>query len=122
VPNAVAPEFKVVLVGDGGVGKTTLLRKHRTGEFAEKYVPTMGATVHRLEFRTNRDPVIFNCWDTAGQEAMGGLRDGILGGVGQEQLSAGAAVPPPGAPARWRRHAGLRDGTRANTAGGSAWS
>jgi GTP-binding nuclear protein Ran len=75
-PSAVTPEFKVLLVGDGGVGKTTLLRKHLTGKFAEKYVPTMGATVHRLQFRTTRGPIIFNCWDTAGQERMGGLRDG----------------------------------------------
>ena len=32
------PEFKLVLVGDGGVGKTTFVKRHLTGEFEKKYV------------------------------------------------------------------------------------
>lgn len=34
------PEFKLVLVGDGGVGKTTFVKRHMTGEFEKKYVGT----------------------------------------------------------------------------------
>ena len=30
-------EFKLVLVGDGGVGKTTFVKRHKTGEFEKKY-------------------------------------------------------------------------------------
>ena len=33
-----APEFKLILVGDGGVGKTTFVKRHLTGEFEKKYV------------------------------------------------------------------------------------
>ena len=32
------PRFKLILVGDGGVGKTTFVKRHRTGEFEKKYV------------------------------------------------------------------------------------
>lgn len=32
------PEFKLILVGDGGVGKTTFVKRHLTGEFEKKYV------------------------------------------------------------------------------------
>ena len=32
--------------------------------------------VHPLLFHTNRGPIRFNVWDTAGQEKFGGLRDG----------------------------------------------
>ena len=32
------PEFKMILVGDGGVGKTTFVRRHKTGEFEKRYV------------------------------------------------------------------------------------
>ena len=32
--------------------------------------------VHPLVFHTNRGPIRFNVWDTAGQEKFGGLRDG----------------------------------------------
>lgn len=47
VPQAAAPEvqFKLVLVGDGGVGKTTFVKRHLTGEFEKKYV---GAPLFRL--------------------------------------------------------------------------
>ena len=69
------PEFKLLLVGDGGVGKTTFVRRHLTGEFEKKYVATMGVEVHPLLFHTNRGPIQYNCWDTAGQEVYGGLRD-----------------------------------------------
>jgi len=70
------PEFKLVLVGDGGVGKTTLVKRHLTGEFEKKYIPTLGVEVHPLKFNTNCGPITFNVWDTAGQEKFGGLRDG----------------------------------------------
>jgi len=70
------PEFKLVLVGDGGVGKTTLVKRHLTGEFEKKYIPTLGVEVNPLKFVTQYGPIIFNVWDTAGQEKFGGLRDG----------------------------------------------
>lgn len=68
--------LQLVLVGDGGVGKTTFVKRHLTGEFEKKYVATLGVEVHPLVFHTNRGPIRFNVWDTAGQEKFGGLRDG----------------------------------------------
>ena len=35
------PEFKVILVGDGGCGKTTFVKRHLTGEFEKQYVATI---------------------------------------------------------------------------------
>ena len=69
------PQFKLVLIGDGGVGKTTFVKRHLTGEFEKKYVATVGAEVHPLKFSTNCGEILFNVWDTAGQEKYGGLRD-----------------------------------------------
>lgn len=68
--------FKVVLVGDGGTGKTTFVKRHKTGEFEKKYIATLGVEVHPLVFYTKYGPIEFNVWDTAGQEKFGGLRDG----------------------------------------------
>jgi len=79
--NPNAPKFKLVLVGDGGVGKTTFVKRHKTGEFEKKYIATMGVEVSSLRFFSNLGEVVFNCWDTAGQEKFGGLRDGYyIGG------------------------------------------
>jgi len=70
------PTFKLVLVGDGGTGKTTFVKRHMTGEFEKKYIATLGVEVHPLGFSTNLGKIIFDVWDTAGQEKFGGLRDG----------------------------------------------
>ncbi|XP_016930908.4 GTP-binding nuclear protein Ran-like [Drosophila suzukii] len=70
------PTFKCVLVGDGGCGKTTFVKRHMTGEFEKRYVSTLGVEVHPLIFHTNRGAIRFNVWDTAGQEKFGCLRDG----------------------------------------------
>ena len=75
------PEFKLVLVGDGGVGKTTFVKRHLTGEFEKRYIATLGVEVHPMPFFTTLGQVVFNVWDTAGQEKLGGLRDGYyIGG------------------------------------------
>jgi hypothetical protein len=56
------PTFKCVLVGDGGTGKTTFVKRHLTGEFEKKYVATLGVEVHPLVFNTNRGFIRFNVW------------------------------------------------------------
>jgi GTP-binding nuclear protein Ran len=72
----IVAEYKLVLVGDGGVGKTTFVKRHLTGEFEKKYIATLGVEVHPMVFHTNHGPIRLNVWDTAGQEKLGGLRDG----------------------------------------------
>ena len=67
---------KLVLVGDGGVGKTTFVKRHQTGEFEKKYIPTLCVQVSQLSFQTTSGVVLYNVWDTAGQERFGGLREG----------------------------------------------
>ena len=68
-------EFNLILVGDGGVGKTSFVKAHMTGEFEKKYVATLGSEVYPLTFHTNKGAIKFNCWDTAGQERYGELRE-----------------------------------------------
>lgn len=64
---------KVVLVGDGGVGKTTFLSRLRNCEFDPNYVATLGAEVYPIKIDSETN---FNVWDTAGQEKFSGLKEG----------------------------------------------
>lgn len=70
--------FKIALVGDGGVGKTTYLKRFLTGEFEKRYIPTVGAEIHdmgRLSLKVATDAhTRFEIWDTAGQEKYSGER------------------------------------------------
>lgn len=61
------PTYKLVLVGDGGVGKSTYIKRLLTGEFEKKWISTLGVEVHPLVFHTNYGPVRFNVSDCAGQ-------------------------------------------------------
>jgi GTP-binding nuclear protein Ran len=69
------PTFKLVLIGDGGVGKTTFTQRHATGHFQKTYIPTQGAVTTLVQFNTNYGPIRLNIWDTAGQEKHGELRE-----------------------------------------------
>ncbi|XP_063900868.1 uncharacterized protein LOC135120493 [Zophobas morio] len=74
------PHFKLLLVGDGCVGKTTFCKRHLTGEFETRYNATIGAEIHFLLFQTNLGPVQFEVWDTAGQDKFSAVREGYFAG------------------------------------------
>ena len=75
-------QFKLVLVGGAGVGKTSLVTKLLGGsKFVYKYNPTQGAVVTSIVFLTDKDELInFDIWDTAGVDKQGSLRDGYFVG------------------------------------------
>lgn len=70
--------IKLVILGDGGVGKTSLVRHHLTGQFNPMYLPTLGVEVTPIVFNTNKGVIKFNIWDTAGQEKYGGHQENYL--------------------------------------------
>ncbi|CAJ1353694.1 unnamed protein product [Effrenium voratum] len=72
------PEFKLLLLGDGQTGKTCFVQRHLSGEFPQVYRPTEGCEMRKLKVFTSQGPVLFNIWDTAGQEQFSGLRDGYF--------------------------------------------
>ncbi|TFY54479.1 hypothetical protein EVJ58_g8843 [Rhodofomes roseus] len=58
---------KLVIVGDGACGKTSLLCSFALGEFPKEYQPTIFEN-YVAEIRLDGKPVQLALWDTAGQE------------------------------------------------------
>lgn len=71
---ATAKRVKLVVVGDGAVGKTSLLIRFATGEFPNEYVPTVFENYTAQTKRPNGETVLLHLWDTAGQEDYDRLR------------------------------------------------
>ncbi|KAL0956230.1 hypothetical protein HGRIS_002386 [Hohenbuehelia grisea] len=64
---------KLVIVGDGACGKTSLLCSFALGEFPKEYQPTVFDN-YVAEIRLDDKPVQLALWDTAGQEEYERLR------------------------------------------------
>ncbi|KDQ11240.1 hypothetical protein BOTBODRAFT_35540 [Botryobasidium botryosum FD-172 SS1] len=64
---------KLVIVGDGACGKTSLLCSFATGEFPKEYEPTIFEN-YVAEIRLDGKAVQLALWDTAGQEEYERLR------------------------------------------------
>jgi GTPase SAR1 family protein len=58
---------KLVIVGDGACGKTSLLSSFALGEFPKEYQPTIFEN-YVAEIRLDGKAVQLALWDTAGQE------------------------------------------------------
>ncbi|CAL2036457.1 unnamed protein product [Caenorhabditis brenneri] len=60
--------FKVVLVGNAGVGKTCLVRKFTQGIFPPGQSATIGVDFMIKTVKVGNDKIKLQIWDTAGQE------------------------------------------------------
>ena len=62
------PEFKVIVVGDTAVGKTSIILRYRHDVYLPDHEPTVGASFITRTIQTPYGPANVNIWDTAGQE------------------------------------------------------
>ena len=66
-------EFKVVTVGESGVGKTAIIQRYSTGIFTQEEKPTIGSATVVCNIDIDGKNVKLNVWDTAGQEKFNSL-------------------------------------------------
>ncbi|EQB61493.1 rab family gtpase [Vairimorpha apis BRL 01] len=60
--------FKIIILGESNVGKTSIIRKYKTDEFQDSIMSTIGIDTVTKMININNQSVLLNIWDTAGQE------------------------------------------------------
>ena len=60
--------FKLIVIGDSGVGKSCLMLRVTTNEFMEEHDVTVGVEFGTLLLKIDDIKVKLQIWDTAGQE------------------------------------------------------
>ena len=65
--------MKIVILGDSGVGKTTILQQYLNGKVTGQSKPTIGADFSKKEILIDNTVVTLQIWDTAGQEKFQSL-------------------------------------------------
>ncbi|XP_074714889.1 ras-related protein Rab-9A isoform X2 [Strix uralensis] len=66
--------LKVILLGDGGVGKSSLMNRYVTNKFDAQLFHTIGVEFLNKELEVDGRFVTMQIWDTAGQERFRSLR------------------------------------------------
>ncbi|MCK5239605.1 MAG: GTP-binding protein, partial [Candidatus Thorarchaeota archaeon] len=67
-------QFKICLIGDGYVGKTSIRLKYLKGGFKRSYIPTLGVDFAQKSVQYDGIPTNMVIWDIAGQSLFENLR------------------------------------------------
>lgn len=73
--------YKVAIIGDGNVGKTTLLRRFATGMFQESRIMTIGVDFQTVNVKSGDLSFKLTVWDLAGQERFASFRENFYRGA-----------------------------------------
>ena len=66
--------FKITVIGDGGVGKSSLIKKYTKGSFKKEYIKTLGAQFSKYDEKIKGSAVKLFFWDIAGQAEFSFMR------------------------------------------------
>lgn len=66
-------KLKVVLLGEGKVGKTALVTRYCFGQVSETRQQTINASCSEKKIVVNNKELMLSIWDTAGQEIFNAI-------------------------------------------------
>ena len=76
---------KIVLLGDGGVGKTSLIRRFVVDQYSDDYITTVGTKVFKRSLSLGHDAaeveVSMQIWDVLGQKGYSGVQETAMKGA-----------------------------------------
>jgi len=67
--------LKIVLCGDGGVGKTAIRERYLGKGFMSQYLLTIGADFAMRDDKIGTTPIRYQIWDLAGQQRFDAVRE-----------------------------------------------
>jgi len=67
-------KWKIVVIGDPAVGKTSLMLRYTQKTFKELYIPTVGVQVSIKTVKIENHLCALNVWDIAGQQKFSNIR------------------------------------------------
>ncbi|KAG5508049.1 hypothetical protein GH5_07105 [Leishmania sp. Ghana 2012 LV757] len=73
--------LKIIILGDSGVGKTSLMHQYVNNVFDNRYKATIGADFLSKDVEVNGRVVTLQIWDTAGQERFQSLGSAFYRGA-----------------------------------------
>lgn len=65
--------FKIIIIGDSGVGKTCFLKRYTDNTFQSDYISTIGVDFKIKTTSVENEVVKLQLWDTAGQERFSAI-------------------------------------------------
>lgn len=76
---------KIVLLGDGGVGKTSLVRRYVVDQYSDDYITTIGTKVSKkslnLATPISEVEMVLQIWDVLGQKGYSGVQETAIKGA-----------------------------------------
>lgn len=80
-----ALKAKVVLLGDGGVGKTSLIRRFVVDQYSDDYITTVGTKVSKRSLSLGHPAaeveMTMQIWDVLGQKGYSGVQETAMKGA-----------------------------------------
>ncbi len=74
-------KWKVVMLGDFAVGKTSLVRRFVYDEFSDSYLTTVGVKVTKKDISVEQDNISLLLWDIAGSDRFSSVTPEYLRGA-----------------------------------------
>src|SRR5688572_15002663 len=76
---------KIVLLGDGGVGKTSLIRRFVVDQYSDGYITTIGTKVSKRSLNLGHPAaeveMAMQIWDVLGQKGYSGVQETAMKGA-----------------------------------------
>ncbi|MFW9904349.1 MAG: Rab family GTPase [Candidatus Thorarchaeota archaeon] len=85
--------YKIVLAGDVGVGKTSLINRFVTGYFTDDYKATIGVNIYTKQLFIDNSEANLQIWDVAGQTSFRQFRRRFFSGARGALLVFDLTVP-----------------------------